>query len=157
MRVVVIGGDAGGATAAATAKRLDPALDVVMFERGAWTSYSACCFPYAVADVVTPFERLLVRSAAEHQRRGIDARIHTEVTAIDLAARTVTWRNLESGAEGREPYDRLVYATGAEPARPPGIAGLDLGHFLWTPAQARTLHAALAGADARHAVIVGGG
>lgn len=100
------------------------------------------------------WEPLIARSPEEHRRRGIDLRLRTEVTEIDTARREVRWRDLESGREGREGFDQLVYATGAEPFRP-AIPGIDLGHFLYTPQQAQRLGASLDGV--RHALIVGGG
>lgn len=154
MRLVVIGGDAAGATAASTVKRTHPDWDVVMFEKGAWTSYSACGFPYALGGLVTPWEKLLARSPEEHRKRGIDVRSETEVTAIDINARRVGYRDHKTGKEGEEPFDRLVYATGAGEARPP-IPGLEHGHFVQTPSQAKRLGEVLD--HAQHAVVVGGG
>ena len=86
MRVIVVGADAAGASAASTALRRDPSLEIVMFERGEWTSYSACGFPHALSGEVEPWEALVSRPPEEHRRRGIDTRILTEVTAIDTAA-----------------------------------------------------------------------
>jgi NADPH-dependent 2,4-dienoyl-CoA reductase/sulfur reductase-like enzyme len=154
MRLVVIGGDAAGATAASTVKRTHPDWDVVVFEMGPWTSYAACGFPYALGGLISPWEKLVARSAEEHRKRGLDVRIRTEVTTIDTKARRVTFRDHEAGTDGEEAYDKLVYATGAGEARPP-IPGLEHGHFVQTPTQARRLGEALD--DAEHVVIVGGG
>ena len=154
MRLVVVGGDAAGGSAAATAKRRDPSLDVVMFERGDWTSYSACGFPYVLGGLVEPWERLVERSPEQHAARGIDVRIRTEVTAIDTPRQRVHWREVDGGREGQDGYDRLVYATGAGERRPP-IPGLELGLFVQTPEQARAIGARLDGV--RHAVVVSGG
>jgi NADPH-dependent 2,4-dienoyl-CoA reductase/sulfur reductase-like enzyme len=125
-RLAIIGGDAGGMSAASSARRRDPELEIVAFERGPYTSYSACGIPYFVAGVVEDAQRLISRSAAEHRKRGIDVRIRTEVVAIDLAARVLTVRD-EHGAETREPFHQLVVATGAEPLLPdvPGAEAIE--------------------------------
>jgi NADPH-dependent 2,4-dienoyl-CoA reductase/sulfur reductase-like enzyme len=122
---VVIGGDAGGMTAATQARRLrgPDDLAIVAFERGHFTSYSSCGIPYFVGDVVDDLDTLIVRTPAEFARESIDARIRHEVVEIDLDATKVRVRDLESGTESWEGYDQLLVATGAVPARPrlPGI------------------------------------
>lgn len=123
-RLIVIGGDAAGMAAASTAKkRLGDALDVLVFERGHWTSYSACGIPYWVSGDVDGPDALVARSPQDHRANGIDVRMGAEVVAIDRAARVVE----VSGADGttsRHAYDDLVIATGAEPIRPP-LPGID--------------------------------
>jgi len=124
-RLVVVGGDAGGMSAAAQARRRASAgeLEVVAFERGEYTSYSACGIPYFVGGAVNDIDALIARSPEEHRANGIDVRLETEVVAIDVDARTVTARGRASGAETVEPFDDLVIATGSTPVRPdlPGI------------------------------------
>lgn len=120
-RVVVIGGDAAGATVASSLRRtLSDEHEVIVLERTDRTSYSACGIPYWVAGDVDSAEDLVARTPEEHRENGIDLRTDTEVTAIDVEARSLTL------AKG-DPltYDRLVIATGAEPLRPdlPGIDG----------------------------------
>ncbi len=135
-RVLVIGGDAGGMSAAAELRRRLPESDeVVVLERTERTSYSACGIPYWVAGEVDSADDLVSRSPAEHRERGIDLRTGTEATAIDVDAGEVTiCRAIPAGVPGHGPpddteetigYDRLVIATGAEPVRPdlPGIDG----------------------------------
>ena len=120
-RVVVIGGDAAGMTVASALRRKLPEDDeVVVLERGSWTSYSACGIPYWISGEVESPEALVARSVAEHRANGIDVRMGVEATAIDPAARTVS---ILGGNDVT--YDRLVIATGAEPVRPdiPGIDG----------------------------------
>jgi NADPH-dependent 2,4-dienoyl-CoA reductase/sulfur reductase-like enzyme len=116
-RLAIIGGDAAGMSAASIARRRDPDLDVVAFERGPYTSYSACGIPYYVGGLVEDAQRLISRDPEEHRKRGIDVRMGCEVVAIDLAARSLTVRCDEG--ESAEPFDQLVVATGAEAARPP--------------------------------------
>ncbi len=123
-RLVVIGGNAAGMSAASQAMRRRDDLEVVAFERGTWTSYSACGLPYWVAGEVDGPDALVARTPQEHRRRGIDVRLATEVTAVDTSARRITWRSLDSGEEGSQDYDDLVVATGAVPLRPP-MPGID--------------------------------
>jgi len=120
-RVVVIGGDAAGMTAASALRRQLPAdHEVVVLERGSWTSYSACGIPYWISGEVEAPEALVARSVQAHLDNGIDVRMGVEATAIDPVAHTVSIR-----AGNDLTYDRLVIATGAEPVRPdlPGIRG----------------------------------
>lgn len=120
-RLVVIGGDAGGMTGASQARRLKGAdeLEIIAFERGHYSSYSACGIPYFVADLLGEDEDVLIaRSPEEHRQRDIDIRMREEVVAIDLDSRKVTVRRLEEGGEYQEGFDHLLVATGAEPVRP---------------------------------------
>ncbi len=121
-RVVVIGGDAAGMTAASGLRRRLRADDeVIVLERGPVTSYSACGIPYWVGGTVDSADALVVRTPEQHRHNGIDVRMDSEVTAIDPVAHTVLVRGVDEPLA----YDRLVIATGAEPIRPdlPGIDG----------------------------------
>src|SRR3954452_16957199 len=119
-RLVVIGGDAAGMSAASQARRLKgpDELEIVAFERGHFTSYSACGIPYWVGGDVTDRDRLIARTPEEHRARDIDLRIRTEVTEIDVAGARVRSRDLGTGAEAWTSDYRLVIAAGARPARP---------------------------------------
>src|SRR3712207_731565 len=157
-RLVVVGGDAAGMSAASQAKKRRPDLDVVAFERGRATSYSACGIPYWISGAVESEAALVARTPEEHRSAGIDVRMRTEVTAIDLDRRRVTWRDLESGDEGTEPFDDLVYATGSVPMRPrvPGIDA-DGVYGVQVLDDGVALRAELESGRVQRVVVVGGG
>ena len=111
--------------AATQAKRLRPELEVVAFERGEHTSYSACGIPYFVGNEVDSLERLVARSPEEHRRRGVDARLRHEVVAIDLDRRVVHARDLAAEHDVEEPFDLLAVGLGAR-AKRPAIPGIEL-------------------------------
>jgi NADPH-dependent 2,4-dienoyl-CoA reductase/sulfur reductase-like enzyme len=120
-RIVIIGGDAAGMSAAAQLRRLVPpaSLEIVVFERGRYTSYSACGLPYFVSGLVEEADDLIARSPEEHRAHGIDVRTGQEVVEVDLDARRVVARSTEPGTGPTEcAFDQLVFATGAEPIRP---------------------------------------
>ena len=158
-RLVIIGGDAAGMSAAAQARRMKSAgeLAIVAFERGSHTSYAACGLPYLVGGLVDGPERLIARTPEQHRANGIDVRIRHEVTAIDTVASSVTVRDLETGSESVERYDELLIATGASGITPPW-PGIDAEGVLQlrTLADAAEVERRLA-AGARRAVLVGAG
>jgi NADPH-dependent 2,4-dienoyl-CoA reductase/sulfur reductase-like enzyme len=160
-RLVVIGGDAAGMTAAARARRRrDPEdLDIVAFERGAYTSYSACGIPYFVGDLLSDIDGLVARSPDEHRKNGIDVRTGHEVVAIDVNKRRVRVRDLAGdGDERDEPFDQLVVAAGSVPTRP-DVPGVDAaGIFgVQTLADGVSVRQAVDEREPRRAVVVGGG
>lgn len=159
-RLVVIGGDAAGMSAASQARRMrgPDELEIVAFERGHFTSYSACGIPYWVGGDVAERDELIARTPEEHRERGIDLRIRTEVTEIDVAGARVRSRDLESGEEEWTPYDKLVIATGARPIRPdlPGVDAPGV-HGVQTLDDGQALLDTLAATEGRHAVVVGAG
>ena len=158
-RIVVIGADAAGTSAASQAKRIaGDAVEIVAFERGAYSSFSACGIPYWVAGDVDGPERLVARSPNAHRSNGIDLRMRTEVEQIDLAAGRVLVHDLTAGRSFWEGYDSLVIATGAVPVRPP-LPGVDAdGVFgVQTLDDGAALLADLHRAQPRRAVVVGGG
>jgi NADPH-dependent 2,4-dienoyl-CoA reductase/sulfur reductase-like enzyme len=151
--VVVIGGDAAGMTVAAgVRRRLGADDEVVVLERGTWTSYSACGIPYWVAGEVESPDDLVARTPEEHRKNGIDVRLGVDATGIDPVARTVS---VADG--GTVSYDRLVIATGAEPVRPdlPGIHG-DGIHGVQSLDDGQAVLDELARGP-RHVVVVGSG
>ena len=159
-RLVVIGGDAAGMSAASQARRLRDAgeLEIVAFERGHFTSYSACGIPYWVGGDVERREQLIARTAEEHRARDIDLRLRTEVTEIDVAGRRVRARDVDSGDESWTSYDKLVIATGARPIRP-DMPGADAPgvHGVQTLDDGQALIDTLSRTRGRRAVVVGAG
>ncbi|MEU0523655.1 FAD-dependent oxidoreductase [Streptomyces niveus] len=125
-RLVVIGGDAAGMSAASQARRFKgpEELEIVAFERGDFASYSACGIPYWVGGDVERRDDLVARTPQEHRERAIDLRMRTEVLEIDTGGRRVRARDLDSGSETWTGFDKLVIATGARPIRPP-LPGID--------------------------------
>ncbi|MFB6593551.1 FAD-dependent oxidoreductase [Streptomyces diastaticus] len=159
-RLVVIGGDAAGMSAASQARRLkDPdALEIVAFERGHHASYSACGIPYWVGGDVDGPDQLVARTPEEHRARQIDLRMRTEVTEIDVAGGRVRSRRLPDGQEVWTGYDKLVIATGARPVRPP-LPGIDAPgvHGVQTLDDGQALLDTLRQTGGRRAVVVGAG
>ncbi|AKL68392.1 FAD-dependent oxidoreductase [Streptomyces goshikiensis] len=159
-RLVVVGGDAAGMSAASQARRMKgPAeLEIVAFERGHFTSYSACGIPYWIGGQVAGPDALIARTPEEHRARGIDLRTRTEVVELDVAGQRVRARDLDSGAQSWTGYDRLVLATGARPVRPrlPGIGAHGV-HGVQTLDDGRRLMDTLERREIRRAVVVGAG
>ncbi|MFG2648306.1 FAD-dependent oxidoreductase [Streptomyces sp. NPDC048436] len=159
-RLVIIGGDAAGMSAASQARRLKgpDELEIVAFERGHFTSYSACGIPYWVGGDVPSRDELIARSPQEHRARAIDLRMRTEVTEIDTAGRRVRTREVETGAEAWTTYDKLVIGTGARPIRP-SLPGIDAPgvHGVQTLEDGQALLDTLARTPGRRAVVIGAG
>jgi NADPH-dependent 2,4-dienoyl-CoA reductase/sulfur reductase-like enzyme len=123
-RLVVIGGDAGGLTAATQARRRRPDLEIVALEKGRWISYSACGIPYVVGGTVDELDDLVVLSPdALHAKYDVDVRTRHEATSLDLDRREVEVRDHAAGRTYKLPFDILQIGTGATPMRPelPGI------------------------------------
>ncbi|MEU8708806.1 FAD-dependent oxidoreductase [Streptomyces sp. NPDC048565] len=159
-RLVVVGGDAAGMSAASQARRLKgpEAMSIVAFERGDFTSYSACGIPYWVSGDVEGPDALIARTPEEHRARAIDLRTRTEVTEIDVAGHRVRALDRDSGETYWTGYDKLVIATGARPVRPelPGIDAPGV-HGVQTLGDGQALLESLDRAPGRRAVVVGAG
>lgn len=157
---MVIGGDAAGMSAASQARRLKgpDELEIVAFERGHFSSYSACGIPYWVGGDVPERDDLIARTPAEHRERAIDLRMRTEVTEIDVPGGRVRSRDLETGTETWTGYDKLVIATGARPVRPP-LPGIDAPgvHGVQTLDDGQDLLTTLDSVEGRRGVVVGAG
>ncbi|MFJ8937603.1 FAD-dependent oxidoreductase [Streptomyces sp. NPDC102365] len=159
-RLVVVGGDAAGMSAASQARRLKgpDALEIIAFERGHFSSFSACGIPYWVGGEVDDRGKLIARSPEEHRERGIDLRMRTEVTELDVEGGRVRSRDLDSGTEAWTSYDKLVIATGARPVRPP-LPGIDAPgvHGVQTLDDGQALIDTLSRTEGRRAVVIGAG
>ena len=119
MKIVIVGGVAGGATAAARIRRLDEQAEIVVFERSGYISYANCGLPYYIGGIIEdPKELILQTPESFFSRFQIAMKTHHEVTAIHPDTKTVSVKNLETGAEFEENYDKLILSPGAKPARP---------------------------------------
>ena len=156
-RLVVIGADAAGMTAASQARRRDRGLEVVAFEKGKYASYAACGEPYFVSGDVGTIDELIARTPDQFARAGIELRLQTEVTGIDLDRRTVSTLSHADGIESETGFDKLLIATGARAFIPP-MPGVDLPgvYTLRTLEDAQSLRSIAAG-DKGRIVIVGAG
>jgi NADPH-dependent 2,4-dienoyl-CoA reductase/sulfur reductase-like enzyme/rhodanese-related sulfurtransferase len=126
MKVVIVGGVAGGASCAARLRRLDEKAEIVMVERGPYLSYANCGLPYHISGVIEKESSLLVASEQTFRTTfAIDARTNCEAIAVDAKAKTVQLRNVGTGEVTTESYDKLVLAPGAVSVRPP-LPGIDL-------------------------------
>ncbi|MBF0102260.1 MAG: FAD-dependent oxidoreductase [Desulfobacterales bacterium] len=159
MKLVIIGGVAGGATSAARARRLNEFADIVMFERGEDISFANCGLPYYLGKVIPARDYLLVSDAEEFwDRYRIQVKTRCEVTAIDRAKKEVVVTNLNTGESFREPYDKLILSPGAEPTTPP-ISGIDLPSIyrVRTIPDIDRIKTYVDQHKPKHAVVVGGG
>jgi len=120
MKYIIVGAVAGGASTAARLRRLDEHAEIIIFEKGAYISYANCGLPYYIGNVITDRNKLFVQTAdAFNQRFNIDVRVQTEVMSVNAEEHTITAKNLVTGEEYVERYDKLVLSPGAEPIRPP--------------------------------------
>lgn len=125
MKLVIIGGVAGGASAAARARRLNEDAEIIMFERGEYISFANCGLPYHISGTIPERDSLLVMTPEAFKGRvNADVRVLQEVTSIDRDRKVVTVRKVDSGETYEESYDKLIIATGSSPVTPP-IEGVD--------------------------------
>jgi NADPH-dependent 2,4-dienoyl-CoA reductase/sulfur reductase-like enzyme/rhodanese-related sulfurtransferase len=158
-RVVIVGGVAGGASAAARARRLCEQCEIIVFERGPHVSFANCGLPYFVGGEIIEQDSLLLQTPQTLRARfNLDVRVNTEVVAIDRARQTLRVRELIANREYEQPYDSLVLSTGASPLRPP-IPGIDrAGHFtVRNIPDVERITAWVKNCNAGRAVVVGGG
>jgi NADPH-dependent 2,4-dienoyl-CoA reductase/sulfur reductase-like enzyme len=159
-RLVVVGADAGGMTAASQARRRrgPDELEILAVDRGRHASYSACGIPYWISGAVGSVDDLVTRTVADFGKRQIEVRLRHEAVELDLAAREVVVRDLDGGGTDRLGFDQLVVGTGAVPVRP-DIPGIDAaGVFgVQTLDDGEAVRAAVGTDGARRAVVVGGG
>jgi len=128
MKVIIVGGVAGGAGTAARLRRNDERAEIIMLEKGPYISFANCGLPYYIGGVIEDKDELQLQTPESfHARFNVDVRVHSEVTAIDTQAKAVTVRNHADGTTYVESYDVLVLSPGARPIRP-RIEGADLEH-----------------------------
>lgn len=159
MKVVIVGGVAGGATAAARIRRLDESAQILVFERSGYVSYANCGLPYYIGGVITDPEELTLQTPESFwERFRVEMKVRHEVTAIYPEQKTVTVRNLETGAVFEESYDKLLLSPGARPTQPdlPGI-GLDRLFTLRTVEDTFRIHDFVRQQKPRSVVLAGGG
>ncbi len=159
MKVVIVGGVAGGATAAARIRRLDEQAQIVVFERSGYVSYANCGLPYYVGGVIAdPAELTLQTPESFYMRFRVVMKVHHEVTAIHPDTKTVSVRNLETGETFEESYDKLILSPGAKPAQPriPGV-GIDKVFTLRTVEDTFRIKEYINAHHPRSAVLAGGG
>jgi NADPH-dependent 2,4-dienoyl-CoA reductase/sulfur reductase-like enzyme/rhodanese-related sulfurtransferase len=158
MKLLIVGGVAGGASAAARARRLSEDARVVLFERGPDVSFANCGLPYYLGGEITDRDKLLVVTPERLRTRyKLDVRVRSSVEAIDRAAKKVRVRDLATGREYEEVFDKLILAPGAAPIRPP-LPGIDLpGVFTLRNLQDMDRIKATLDRGVRQAVVVGAG
>ena len=159
MKVVIVGGVAGGATAAARIRRLDEQAEIVVFERSGYISYANCGLPYYIGDVITDPEELTLQTPESFfSRFRVDMKVRHEVTAIHPERKTVSVKNLETGEEFEESYDKLILSPGAKPTQPrlPGV-GIDKLFTLRTVEDTFRIKEYINQNHPKSAVLAGGG
>ncbi len=159
MKVVIVGGVAGGATAAARIRRLDEKAEIVVFERSGFISYANCGLPYYIGDVIVDQEELTLQTPESFFARfRVDMRVRYEVTDIDPDRKTVSVKNLVTGDEFEESYDKLILSPGARPTQPrlPGV-GLDRLFTLRTVEDTLRIKEYIDKNHPKSAVLAGGG
>lgn len=159
MKVVIVGGVAGGATAAARIRRLDEHAEIVVFEKSGYVSYANCGLPYYIGGEIEDKRELTLQTPESfYARFRVDMRVHHKVIAVDVKAKTVKVRNLASGEVFSESYDKLILSTGARPIRP-NFEGIDNERIFTLRTVEDTLRIKQFTEDKRpqSAVVVGGG
>lgn len=156
-KLVIIGGVAGGATAAARARRLSEAAKIVVFERGPYVSFANCGLPYHIGGEIADRQSLLLQTPETLlHRHNLDVRVQSEVMSINREARTVTVRSIVDGRTYEEPYDTLIISTGASPLRPP-LPGIDHPRIFTLRTVPDMDRIQKAANGARTALVIGGG
>ena len=158
-KILIVGGVAGGASAAVRARRLSETAEIIMFERGPFVSFANCGLPYHIGGEIEERSKLLLQTPESFLRRfNVDVRITQEVIAINRSEKSVTVKNLVSGTEYVESYDFLLLSPGASPVVPP-IEGVDnpLTHSLRNIPDMDGILNIIANNKPEHATVVGGG
>ena len=156
MRVVIIGGVAGGMSAATRLRRLDAEAEITVLEKSGHVSYANCGLPYFVGGIIEEEKSLFLQTPASlHARFRLDVRVSTEATAIDPSTKTVKILDLVSGERSEIPYDKLILSPGANPVIPP-IPGIERAITLRTVEDVEKI-AAQVNEEPQNAVVIGGG
>ena len=159
MKVLIVGGVAGGATAAARIRRLDENAEITVFERSGYISYANCGLPYYIGDVITDPEELTLQTPESFfSRFRINMKVHHEVTKIHPDQKTISVKNLETGEEFEESYDKLILSPGAKPTQPriPGV-GMEKVFTLRTVEDTFRIKEYISKHQPKSAVLAGGG
>ena len=158
MKVVIVGGVAGGATAAARIRRLDERAEIVVFERTNYVSYANCGLPYYIGEVITDKEELTLQTPESFWKRfQIKIKVRHEVEAIDIEDKTVTVKNLETGESFQESYDKLILSPGAKAIMPKGAYKKERVFSLRTVEDTYKIYDFVKEKQPKTAVIAGGG
>ena len=156
MRVVIIGGVAGGMSAATRLRRLDESAEIIVLERSGHVSYANCGLPYYVGGVIAEEDKLYLQTPESlHKRFRLDVRVHHEVTEIESKKKVVIARDLISGSEAEISYDKLILSPGASPVVPP-IPGIERALTLRTVEDVLRIYDAVE-TKPKSAVVIGGG
>ena len=159
MKIVIVGGVAGGATAAARIRRLDENAEIIVFERSGYISYANCGLPYYIGDAITEPEALTLQTPESFFTRfRVTMKVRHEVTALHPDRKTVSVKNLETGEEFEESYDKLILSPGAKPTQPrlPGV-GLEKLFTLRTVEDTFRIKEYINTRHPKSAVLAGGG
>ncbi|MBR2329630.1 MAG: FAD-dependent oxidoreductase [Clostridia bacterium] len=158
MKIVIVGGVAGGATAAARIRRLDERAEIIVFERSGFISYANCGLPYYISGVIKEKEDLTLQTPENFYRRfRITAKVNHEVTDIDVQNKTVFVTDLKTGTNFTETYDKLILSTGAKPILPDFYADNERIFTLRTVEDTLKIRAFVEQKRPKTAVIIGGG
>lgn len=157
MKTIIVGGVAGGMSAATRLRRLDESAEIVVYEQGPYVSFANCGLPYFIGGVITDRSQLLLQTPASLGKRfNLDVRVNSRVVSIDPAAKTVTVRNTETGEETLDTYDSLILSPGAKP-RQLDIPGFDRALTLRNVPDADAIDDAVNVRDNQNVVILGAG
>ncbi|MFI3313231.1 MAG: FAD-dependent oxidoreductase, partial [Eubacteriales bacterium] len=159
MKVVIVGGVAGGASAAARLRRLDETAQITVFERSGYVSYANCGLPYFIGGVITDESALTLQTPESFRGRfQVDIKVKHNVLSISPERKTVTVENLATGEVFQEPYDKLILSPGAKPTLPP-VSGLNLPHVftLRTVEDTMAIHNYVKKSQPKSVILAGGG
>ena len=158
-KYIIVGGVAAGMSAAARLRRLDETAEIVVFEKGGQVSYANCGLPYYIGGVITERDNLLLQTPESFKSRfNVEVRIHSEVLSLETAGKSVRVKDLASGREYQESYDRLLLAPGGSPVKP-AIPGADHPSVrtLWTIPDTDAIRALVDEGGVQTALLVGAG